>query len=76
MFLQKRGAHLLGDRAVECGMDDGGLALAPSEQDDAAGLEDGAAAHGDGLGWDLVDATKRGCCVAAGDLIEENTTGA
>src|SRR5690606_28120650 len=75
MLLEEGGADGVGDGAVDGIADDGRLGLAPSEQGDLAGLEDRPAAHGDGMGGNVIEPAEGRGGVLAGDLIEMDQAG-
>ena len=64
-----------GDGAFDGLGDDGGLALAEGHEDDLAGVEDRADAHGDGAGGHVLDAEEVAGGVHAGELVEPDHAG-
>ena len=75
MFLEERGGDVGVDLALDGGADDLGFVLAPSHEDDAAGIEDGAHAHGEGVAWGGIDAAEVAGGVAAGEGVERDEAG-
>ena len=75
VFLEERGGDLGVDLALDGGADDLGFVLAPSHQDDAAGVEDGAYAHRESVARGGVVAAEVAGGVAAGEGIERDEAG-
>ena len=76
VFLEKACGAVWSDRALESTLNDGGFSFTPGEGGDFFGVEDGSAAHGDGLGGDVVDAVEEDGVALSGFFGEIDDAGA
>src|SRR5207248_9603436 len=72
MLLEEAGGDRLGGQILAGLLDDAGLALAEGQDEDLAGVEDVADAHGQGLDRHVLLAEEAGGGVAAGHRVERH----
>ncbi len=75
VVLKEGGGDGLRDGAFDGAGGDGGFVFSPGHEDEAAGAEDGADAHGDGEVGDVFLAPEVGGGVLAGDAVEGDAAG-